>query len=511
MSDDRAEQFLLVNTLPWDRPISGPVSKYATTQRGEAGDETSARHWQDRTVNDDTYRLPPTDVPGFGYRVLHRDALVDAGDPPFDERPVVETDRYRAVFDRERGGIESLYDADLGTQLVDREAEYPLAGVVREELGEEGLDDPRERFFRAPPADEDNPDGLWNAAPEIVEEFRAETVDEPEQKWGYQQGWFGRRYGPDRVRRHRVYETPLGVEVRQDLVVDGLASDVAMTVRFPDASDEIVVEATWEQDGDTHPQSTYLAFPFALDDPTARIDVGGQAMRPGTDQLAGTNHDSYSVQRWADLSDEDRGVTVACPLNPMVQFGDFHFGDAQESFALDRAMLLGWVATNYYNTNFRANQPGRVRARYHLAPHDRFDEARAHRVGRNAEHTDPLTQPLTEPPATTGLDSRGQLLDIPEPPILVTAIQPERDGLLSPFPGSADRGEKRTSGTLLLNLLNASDDPRTATIDSGLLAIDDATPADVAGTSEPSVDIDDRTARVHLDGRELGAVRVTVE
>lgn len=510
MSEDRADHFLLVNPLPWDRTVSGTVSKYAVTQRGEAGDETSARHWHDRTVNDDRYQLPPTEVPGFGYRVCHRDVLVEQEDP-YDERPVVETDRYRVRFDREHGGIASLHDLERDRELVDTDAAYPLAGIVHERLAEADLDDPRERFFRAPPADDLNPNGLWNAAPELVEELRQEMKDEPEPTWGYQGDWFADRTGPDSVEQHRVYETPVGIEVRQRLAVEGLASDVELTVRFPDASDEIVVEATWEQSRDTYPESTYLAFPFAVDDATARIDVGGQAMQPGRDQLAGTNHDSYNVQRWIDFSNESHGVTVACPLNPMVQLGDFHFGRGRESFELDRATLLGWVTTNYYNTNFRANQPGRVRARYHIQPHDGFDEARAHRVGQAAEHVEPLTQPLTEPPTGRDLDPTGQLLEFPDPPVLAVSVRPDRDALLASFPGRNDDADGAEAGSLVALLLNASDEPRTATIDSGSLKIADGEPAAIAGASEPTVTADDGTARVDLDGRELGAVRLTFD
>lgn len=505
---DRADHFLLVNPLPWDRRVSGTVSKYAITQRGEVGDETSARHWQDRSVNENKYRLPPTEVPGFGYYVCRREELIEREDS-FDERPVVETDRYRIEFDRERGGIASLYDHDLNRELVDQGADYPLAGFVHECLAETGLDSPRERFFRAPPADDLNPNGLWNAAPELVEELRTEQGPEGEPKWGYQPGWFAERSRPERVRSHRVYDSPVGIEIRQHLTVNALDSDVELTVTLPDASNEVIVEAEWEMGRTTYPESTYLAFPFAIEDATARIDVGGQAMEPGCDQIAGTNHDSYSVQRWVDFSNDDRGVTVACPLNPMVQLGDFHFGDARESFELDQAMLLGWVTTNFYNTNFRANQPGRIQARYHLTPHDGFDEGRAHRFGQAAEHAEPLTQPLTESRANEQFSRSGTLLNLPEPPVLVTGLRPDRDGLLSPFLGSND--PETITGSLIALLLNASDEARTATIDSALLELESGESAAVGGANGAQVRVVDGTASVDLGPRELSAVRLWFE
>ena len=50
-------------------------------------------------------------------------------------------------------------------------------------------------------------------------------------------------------------------------------------------------------------------------------------------------------------------MTIATPENPMVQLGDFHFVQDQEKVMLERAMLLGWVTNNYWETNFPGAQP----------------------------------------------------------------------------------------------------------------------------------------------------------
>ena len=120
-------------------------------------------------------------------------------------------------------------------------------------------------------------------------------------------------------------------------------------------------------------------------------------MEVGSDQLPGVCLDYFTVQGWADLSNEELGVTVAMPENPMVQLGDFHFAHNQAECALERPMLLGWVTNNYWETNFRAHQPGRVHARYRILPHSGgFDELQAHRFGLEAAHPEPLLQHLGE-------------------------------------------------------------------------------------------------------------------
>ena len=86
-------------------------------------------------------------------------------------------------------------------------------------------------------------------------------------------------------------------------------------------------------------------------------------MQAGQDQIPGVCFDYYSAQQWVDLSNNDCGVTVALPDNPMVQFGDFHFGANQPGFALERAMLLGWVTNTYWGNQLpRATAGRRARA-----------------------------------------------------------------------------------------------------------------------------------------------------
>ncbi|WP_129113755.1 glycoside hydrolase family 38 C-terminal domain-containing protein [Halegenticoccus tardaugens] len=515
---DEFDRVLITNPLPWERTISGPVSKYAVEPRGRGDDDLSARHWQDRSFNDNAYLLPPTDVPGYGYAVVPTGDLTPNEGWPFDERHVVETDDYRITFDRERGGITSWRDKRLDCEWVDEAGDYPLAGIVRERLADSSDESPRDRLFRAPPAGEDNPDGLWNAAPDLVEaEAGADNTWEAP-TWGYQRDWHAERYGPERVLRHRVYRTPHGYDVRQTLSVEGLDSTVDLRVTVPHEGTEVVAEATWEESRATHPASTYLVFPFDLPEPRAHVDVGGQAVRPGTDQLAGTCRDYYTVQRWVELSNEQRGVTVGCPLNPMVQLGDFRFGEHNREFSLDWALLLGWVSTNYYNTNFRAHQPGRVRARYHLHPHDGpFDEGRAHTVGAAAEQATPLVQPIAEVGSELTLPERGRVLDLPEPPVLVCFVRPSRAaGIGDASVGGADSVERTAGGgadEFDVGLLNASDEDRTATVTPGVFSVEAARTVGLLGEDDRrrSLGTSDGAVEVDLTPRELRVVRLSAE
>lgn len=507
------EEIFLFNPLPWERELSGPIAEHVVVPRGVPGDETAGRHFQDRDrrrrdtagfidreevvpyFDLDSYYLTSTTVPGYGWTVVSRDELIRLDDRSFDERSTVTTDRYELTFDRDRGGIARWHDRRLDCEWVD-DAEYPLGGFVHEEVVDDETGRPRKRLFD------------YGADVEDRHAAVAGLLDTPR---GFQPDWHARRSGPEGLRQHRVYDTPEGYEVRQTLAVPQVESDVILRFLVPETGDTVVVDAHWDMGLRTHPEATYLTFPLALDDPTPRLDVGGQAMCPGEDQLAGSVYDYYTVQHWADLSDEDRGVTVGCPLNPLVQFGDFSFAENRQEFSLDRSLLLGWVTNNYWDTNFRSHQPGRVRARYHLTPHGAFDESTAHRLGLEATHHEPLAQTLgegtiEEPP----LAGEGQLLDLPEPPVLVTQVRPV-DADTGIFHTGVDAATDRDD-RMVVALRNASDDARSAVVGSAELTPTAAARTDPTGTTvRDQVRVTDDGVTIELDARETATIRLGTE
>jgi hypothetical protein len=495
------DRVLVFNPLPWERSVRGPVGAAVTDDRHDPTDWGAQRHVQDRhpaglgtlTALDghggplapDLDYLPPTRVPGYGWTTVDAGRLADPETWSFDERSVVKTDRYRLTFDRDRGGIVAWYDRDHDRGWVDPDP-YPLAGFVHERV----IDTDRGR------------DALFHFGDR--ERIVCGGLDNPPRGW--QSDWHARRTGADRVRRHRVYETPDGYHVRQWL--DTRVGDAVLTFEVPSSERTVTVEAAWNMGLTTDPEATYLAFPFAVDDPTPRIDVGGVPVIPGKDQLPGTCHDYYSVQSWADVSGPDGGVTVGCPINPLVQFGGFTFADDNRRTTMEDALLLGWVTNNYWETNFRPRQPGAVRARYHLRPHDGFEISRAYEVGETAAHADPVATLVREPASVSGVPSGGQFLDLPSPPVLVEQIRP------AAAPGVQDRSinvdPDGTSG-IHVQLRNATTSPETARIASGAVTIEAA--RRVTPIGEPYDGAGDdahEPGEIRLAGGETAAIRLSV-
>jgi alpha-mannosidase len=451
-----ADDILLVNPLPWDHTFTGEVTNWVLSPRGTADDSTAGRHFQDRAPHvrreqlanvagidllAERTTLPPTVTPAFGYTVVPRRSLRTytlAG--AMSEDATVENDRHRLTFDRETGGVIGWHDKRLAYEWVDAQAGYRLNTFVHEEVADHDHVWPRHRLFQM----------KWDS--EYVERAR-----------GWKPGWRARRRLAMKVLAHNVFRLPAGIEVMQVLEAPGIEGALVQSTFLPDYAEWVEFRAHWRMTTTTHPEATYLLYPFDLPGATARLDLGGQAMIPGVDQIPGVCYDYFTVQNWVDFNNGQRGVTIATPDNPMVQLGDFHFGHNQAGFALERALLLGWVTNTYWETNFRAQQPGMVTVRYRVQPYaGAFDEAAAHRFGLDAANDALLLQHLGEPTPATPLPASGALLTLPQPPVLVQHIQPEGD-------------------RVVVRLLNASDSPQSATIGAGMVAFAAATRCDLFG------------------------------
>jgi alpha-mannosidase len=197
------------------------------------------------------------------------------------------------------------------------------------------------------------------------------------------------------------------------------------------------------------------------------------------------------VQGWVDFNNGGRGVTIATPENPMLQLGNFHFAHNQSEINLERAMLLGWVTNNYWETNFPGAQPGVVTARYTILPYaGDFDESQAHRFASECEHNRPVVQHLGEPYTPSHLEATGNLLHLPQPPILVLGL---RAG---------------TEGSSFLTLYNASDVPQPATISSGSIHIKSVKRCDLFGKPLEKLPVNKGAAEVRLQPRETMVVNI---
>jgi alpha-mannosidase len=158
------------------------------------------------------------------------------------------------------------------------------------------------------------------------------------------------------------------------------------------------------------------------------------------------------------------------------------------------------VGNTYWETNFRAHQPGGVHARYRVYPHTGgFDPARAYRNGMDAAHNQPLLQRMGEPPEQAVFPETGSLLRLPETldpaaGIFTLHIKPERHG----------QG-------ITVRLYNAGGQAQTARIGSGLLRLTAAHQCDLFENALQPLDVVDGGTSVDIPPGQITTLRLTVE
>jgi hypothetical protein len=142
-------------------------------------------------------------------------------------------------------------------------------------------------------------------------------------------------------------------------------------------------------------ESLHIAFPFALKDPEVKVGVGESYITPIKSTIPGSNKDFYSVQRWIDVSDENSGVTIASPQGALWEVGKLINEEKTlngfkkwETSGSSSPNIFLYAMNNYWHTNYKADQEGKVRFDFYLSFHGAFDLKRAGEFGYDV--TEPL-------------------------------------------------------------------------------------------------------------------------
>src|SRR5439155_1336756 len=232
------------------------------------------------------------------------------------------------------------------------------------------------------------------------------------------------------------YETAASVRVHAPRVHEGVASiDVEIEaagvrrahVRYLLETGRRTLGLEWLLDKEhlTAPESVYIAFPFALGEPRFRVDLNGVACTPDEDQLNGAVRDWYPIRRWVDVSDGERGVTLA-PLDaPLVQLGGITTGKAAHELRPEGSALMSWALNNHWMVNFKASQGGEIPLRYRLTTHGgACDDAAANRWA--AEEAMPAIVLRDE--VRRGGGTSGRFAAVPDDLALEVTAKPAEDG-----------------------------------------------------------------------------------
>ncbi|MBE7501139.1 MAG: hypothetical protein HS113_12685 [Verrucomicrobiales bacterium] len=204
--------------------------------------------------------------------------------------------------------------------------------------------------------------------------------------------------------------------VREIQLVDGL--DYVSLVNHVDR------EVVREKD------SVHFGFGFHVPGGMVRMETPWAVVRPNIDQLPGACRNWFTVQRWVDVSNSDRGITWA-PLDaPLLQVGAITANllgpvgwDEWLPEALDSTTLYSWAQNNHWFTNYKADQPGLTTFRYLLRPHaGGYHAADAARFGHET------SRPLLAVPVDPDRPTATPFLRLSSPDVLVESVKVSEDG-----------------------------------------------------------------------------------
>lgn len=325
------------NTLGWSR--SGVVRVYIDHQvlppdkpftiidkaTGLSMPAQALKHRSDGTY----WGIWVENVPAFGYKKY----LIQSGDQKGNDQKdeitwqnnTFENVWYRLKLDTNHGIVTSLFDKELGRELLDPDSKWKLGAFILEKLGNRS----QMESFRL----------------DDYERFGLDTV------WfdSYTKGdiWNTLRF----LGESKTAYAPEGFEFEIRLFHTGKRIDFAYGLRKKPITD---------------PEGIYISFPFELNDGKIFCEVQGGVMEAGTDQIPGSANDWNTVQNFAAVRNSNTQLIIGSPDIPLMQFGAINTGRYKAGAKPESTKIYSWPMNNYWTTNFNADQRGHFKWSYYF-------------------------------------------------------------------------------------------------------------------------------------------------
>jgi alpha-mannosidase len=120
------------------------------------------------------------------------------------------------------------------------------------------------------------------------------------------------------------------------------------------------------------PEAVLYRFAFAARGPEVRISVPGGWYRPEVEQLPGASRNYFSDRKWIEVRDSAGAPVTLVTLDvPMLQLGTIATDaivTGWKTHTAPSATVFSYAMDNYWGTNYRAAQEGRVELRYVILP-----------------------------------------------------------------------------------------------------------------------------------------------
>lgn len=312
--------------------------------------------------------IGPVSLPAYGYRYFALSELSPAikAEAVTAGEGFIESPSHRLRFDPGSGRIVGLLDKRSSVEYVDTRSPWQWFGLVRE---------------TPDPSRHDLATRLYGR--EAFFDFDGRLIHGNVPSW--KTDWIARREPPTRLRSCQTDVSAAGARLTLAWEAPGV-EDFEQQITLPAHRAVVGLSAQFNKIDVRTPESIYFTFPTPLRNWRAHFDTAGVPVEFDVEQLPGTCRGWLTVGQWVCIHSLSAGMTLACPDAPMVQIGDFNFARnlCQSCDRIHSALLLAWPMNNYWDTNFRASQPGYVRFTYELTTHGPYDPAISTTAGMDA-------------------------------------------------------------------------------------------------------------------------------
>ncbi|HET9698977.1 MAG TPA: polysaccharide lyase family protein [Terriglobales bacterium] len=293
-------------------------------------------------------RFEAKQLPALGYRLyplrLQHTAPSESGSQTSNE---VENQFYRIKLDGASGAIASIFDKQLGKELVDQKSSYKFGSYLYVTGGDDYPNNSLYRFVAGL-----NPPNL--------------TV-----------------HPAENGRIVSVKKTPYGSVVTTES--SGVNTPRIHTeITLFDSEKKIELRYHLHKDRVLTRESAYIAFPFLIDRPSFEYSNQIGWVNPAKDELPGGSREWYVARHWAAVHNQDTAATVVPVDAPLVTFGDIMRGKWLTHFQPASSTIFSWLMNNYWGTNFPAWQGGDYTFRYVITSGAKFEPTALNQFGLEA-------------------------------------------------------------------------------------------------------------------------------
>lgn len=249
----------------------------------------------------------------------------------------IENDFFRVVFDRQQG-IASIVDKATGAELVRGDAQAaPFCGIYQITAMAAGATETRRRMGR-------------NRSDRATRQHVAQLTDVKV-----------------------VAQGDVFAKVELSYALEGTRRYVVVLKAYRDlpkltAVVQVHKESRWE------PENLYIPLPFTLGEREELfVEKTGCVIRPGIDQIPGTNRVFYLLQNGMALLGAGSALSVAIKDAPLIMMGGLQHHPIELCSGRDvdfnRSVVYSWPMNNFWETNFKVDLGGFYEFEYSLHLH----------------------------------------------------------------------------------------------------------------------------------------------